>query len=72
MKYLGLIAVLAIVYVAYSRLASVAPSETATIQREMEPAAPVVQTHTSELKRPIGRTHEVLGQVKVRNESGEF
>jgi len=62
MKYIFLIAIVAIVYVVLFRHAPVAEVKQAVKQEDSG----------INLKRPIDRTHEVLDQVKKRNGDGEF
>jgi hypothetical protein len=84
MKYVFLLATVAVVYFFLVRKAPVAPVVAEITQQEaappttgprnppatVTPAAPAV--HTNSLKRPIDRTREVLNQVKQRNGGGEF
>ena len=75
MKYLWLIAAVAIVYFVLARQApvtavqqSISPSEVApwtTGSREVVPAK-------TAFKRPFDRTHEALHVVEKRNGTGEF
>ena len=77
MKYLFLLATVAIVYFVLARNTPVHSVKEAVIQSEVaplttgprEPAAPAA---TSSLKAPLDRTHAVLDQVKARNGTGEF
>ena len=77
MKYLFLLATVAIVYFVLARNSPVDSVKEAVIQTEVvplttgprEPAAPAA---TSALKAPLDRTHAVLEQVKARNGAGEF
>jgi hypothetical protein len=77
MRYLALLAVVAIVYFVLARRAPVADVKEAMAQTEVQPltrgpreVAPVPAT--SSIKRPLDRTHAVLDQVKARNGGGEF
>ena len=77
MKYLFLLAIIAIVYFVLARNTPVNSVKEAITQSEAaplttgprEPAAPAA---TSSLKAPLDRTHAVLEQVKQRNGAGEF
>ena len=77
MKYLFLLATVAIVYFVLARNTPVNSVKEAVAQSEVaplttgprEPAAPAT---TSALKAPLDRTHAVLEQVKARNGTGEF
>ena len=76
MKYLGLLVVLVIIYLVLARQSPVDEVKEAIAQTE---AAPLAQggrdpapSAGSTLKRPLDRTHEVLGKVKDRNGDGEF
>jgi hypothetical protein len=83
MKYVFLLATVAVVYFFLVRKVPLAPVVTEVTQQEAAPlatgprvapsaapTAPAVRTNS--LKRPIDRTHEVLNQVKQRNGQGEF
>ena len=77
MKYLFLLAAVAVVYLVLARNSPVAAVQEAVTASEAaplttgprEPAAPAA---TSSLKAPLDRTHAVLEQVKARNGAGEF
>ena len=77
MKYLFLLAAVAVVYFVLARNSPVAAVQEAVTASEAaplstgprEPAAPAA---TSALKAPLDRTHAVLEQVKQRNGAGEF
>ena len=77
MKYLFLLAAVAVVYFVLARNSPVAAVQEAVTASEAaplttgpsEPAAPAA---TSSLKAPLDRTHAVLEQVKARNGAGEF
>ena len=77
MKYLFLLATVAVVYFVLARNTPVSSVKEAITQSEAaplttgprEPAAPAA---TSSLKGPLDRTHAVLEQVKQRNGAGEF
>ncbi len=77
MKYLFLLATVAIVYFVLARNTAVNSVKEAVIQSDpaplttgpREPAAPAA---TNSLKAPLDRTHAVLEQVKQRNGAGEF
>jgi hypothetical protein len=75
MKYVAIIAVVAIVYFVLARHTPVAAVQQSISQSEVAPlttgsreAAPA----STSLKRPFDRTHEVLDQVQKRNGKGEF
>lgn len=76
MKYLAVLAVLAIVYLVLARQAPVADVTEAMAQADAVPLAQgareVAPAATSSAKRPIDRTNAVLQQVKERNGDGEF
>ena len=76
MKYLALLAALAVIYLVLARESPLDRVQEAVTQTE---AAPLTQGSrepalppTSALKRPIDRTHQVLDAVKARNGNGEF
>ena len=77
MKYLFLLAAVAVVYFVLARNSPVTAVTEAVTASEAaplttgprEPAAPAA---TSSLKAPLDRTHTVLEQVKARNGAGEF
>ena len=77
MKYLFLLAAVAVVYLVLARNSPVAAVQEAVTASEAaplttgprEPAAPAA---TGSLKAPLDRTHAVLEQVKARNGAGEF
>jgi hypothetical protein len=83
MKYVFLLATVAVAYFFIAHRVPVTPAVDEITQKEAAPlstgprdpaaaapAAPAVRTNS--LKRPIDRTREVLGQVKQRNGAGEF
>ena len=79
MKYIFLLATVAVVYFFLAHRVPVTPVVAEITQQEAVPlttgprnpsAVPAVRTNS--LKRPIDRTREVLGQVKQRNGTGEF
>ena len=84
MRYIGLLAVVAIIYITYSKM--VAPTEPTPAQKEdaalVKPldaanpdhpaAAATPAPHTDQLKAPLDRTREVLDQVKKQNSGGQF
>ena len=83
MKYVFLLATVAVIYFFLVRKAPVAPVVSAVTQQETvaltsgppggaTPAPGAAPAPTNALKRPIDRTREVLGQVKQRNGDGEF
>jgi hypothetical protein len=83
MKYVFLLATVAVVYFFLVHKAPVAPVVAEITQQEAVPlttgpnggsaAAPAAPAqHTNALKRPIDRTKDVLNQVKQRNGNGEF
>jgi hypothetical protein len=75
MKYVALLAAVAIAYFVLARHAPVVAVTEAVTQPEAapltqgprEPAAP-----SNPLKAPLDRTHAVLDQVRQRNGNGEF
>ena len=77
MKYLFLLAVVAVVYFVLARntpVSSVTEAITASEAAPLttgprEPAAPAA---TSALKAPLDRTHAALDQVRQRNGAAEF
>ena len=77
MKYLFLLATVAVVYFVLARNTRVRAVKEAITQSEAaplitgprEPAAPAA---ASSLKAPLDRTHAALEQVKARNGAGEF
>lgn len=76
MKIIALLIVVAGLYLYFSHQTPVAEvaqiatgQELALLTTGLKDAAPAP---TNALKRPIDRTHEVLGQVTKRNGAGEF
>ena len=76
MKYVFLLAAVAVIYFVLIRNAPVAPVVEAVTQNEVVPlttgARPAPPPASNFLKRPLDRTHAVLDQVKQRNGKGEF
>ena len=77
MKYLFLLATVAIVYFVLARNTPVNSVKEAMTQSEAAPLItgprdPAPPAATSSLKAPLDRTHAVLEQVKARNGAGEF
>ena len=83
MKYVFLLATVAVIYLVLAHRAPVDPVVAEITQQEAAPlttgprggpaaATAVPAVRTNSLKRPIDRTREVLGQVKQRNGNGEF
>ena len=77
MKYLFLLATVAVVYFILARNTPVHSVKEAVIQTEVVPLTtgprePAPPAATSSLKAPLDRTHAVLEQVKQRNGAGEF
>ncbi|MCE9610003.1 MAG: hypothetical protein K8R23_07315 [Chthoniobacter sp.] len=77
MKYLFLLAAIAVAYFVLARGTPVAPVAQAITASEAAPLtsgprAPAAPAGTNVLKSPIDRTHAVLEQVKPRNGDGEF
>ncbi len=77
MKYLVLLVSVAVIYLMFIRASpmaevskSMAAPELAPLTNAPSEAAPLPPTNA--LKRPIDRTHQVLGEVSKRNGSGEF
>jgi hypothetical protein len=76
MKYLALLAALAVIYYILARESPLDRVQEAVVQTE---ATPLTQgsrepapAATTAFKRPFDRTHEVLDAVKARNGNGEF
>ena len=76
MKIVVLLAAIAGIYLYFSHQTPVAEVAQTVTGQELAPltAGPKDATPapTNALKRPIDRTHEVLGQVAKRNGAGEF
>ena len=83
MKYVFLLATVAVIYFFWARQVPVTPVVAEITQQEAAPlttgprGGPATATatpaeRTNSLKRPIDRTREVLNQVKQRNGAGEF
>jgi hypothetical protein len=77
MRYLALLAVVAVIYFVLARRSPVtevkeAMAQTAEVQPLTQGSRDVVPAASNSLKRPIDRTHAVLDQVKTRNGGGEF
>lgn len=76
MKYLALLAAVAVIYFVLARRTPVTEVKEAMAQTEVQPLTQgpraVAAPATSALKRPLDRTHAVLDQVKARNGGGEF
>jgi len=77
MKYLFLLAAVAVVYFVLARntpVHSVTEAVTASdaIPLTTGPREPAPPAASSALKAPLDRTHAVLDQVKQRNGAGEF
>ena len=76
MKYIFLLAAVAVIYFFCVRAAPVAPVAEAVMQKEVAPLTTggraVPPPANTALKRPFDRTHAVLDQVKQRNGNGEF
>lgn len=76
MKYLAVLAIVAIVYVVLSRQTPVAQVTEAVAQTEVQPLTQggrdVAPAMSTALKRPLDRTNAVLQQVQDRNGAGEF
>jgi hypothetical protein len=85
MRFLGLVAVLAIIYYAYSKRVAPGPNSVDSAMTEFAQTAPATSTNvsqtaapqpsapaTSTVRRPIDTTRSVLEQVKKRNGNGEF
>ena len=76
MKIVALLAAIAGIYLYFSHHTPVAEVVQSVTGQELAPltAGPKDATPapTNALKRPIDRTHEVLGQVAKRNGAGEF
>ena len=76
MKYVLLLAAVAVIYFFLSREAPIARVAEAVTQKEAVPLTTggrdVPPPASNFLKRPLDRTHAVLDQAKQRNGSGEF
>jgi hypothetical protein len=77
MRFVAVLAVLAIVSLLLTRHSPVESAKDAVAQAEAvaptpAPAAPAAAPTPTALRRPIARTHAVLDQVKTRNGAGEF
>jgi hypothetical protein len=76
MKYVLILAAVAVIYFFLSREAPVAPVAEAVVQKEVAPLTTggrdVPPPASNFLKRPLDRTHAVLDQVKKGNGNGEF
>jgi hypothetical protein len=76
MRYVAILAVLAIVYFVLARHTPVTEVKEAMAQAEVQPLTQgpreVAAPATSSIKRPLDRTHAVLDQVKAGNGGGEF
>jgi hypothetical protein len=77
MKYVFLLAAVAVVYYFLSRSAPIAPVVKTVTAQEVAPLTtgprnPPPAASSTALKRPLDRTHAVLDQVKQRNGNGEF
>ncbi len=76
MRYLALLAVVAVIYFVLTRHAPVAEVKEAMAQTEVAPltqgSRDVAPVASSSIKRPLDRTNAVLQQVKTRNADGEF
>jgi hypothetical protein len=76
MKYLALLAAVAVIYFILARESPLDQVQEAVTQAE---AAPLTQgprdpapASSTALRRPLDRTHQVLETVKTRNGDGEF
>jgi hypothetical protein len=84
MRFLGLIAVLAIIYYAYSKRLGPGPDRVEGAMQEYSQTAPAQSANssksttakpapaTSNLRRPLDTTRNVLDQVKQRNGNHDF
>jgi hypothetical protein len=76
MKYLAVLAVLAVIYFVLLRASPVVQVKEAVAQTEMLPLAQgskeLKSKESTALRRPLDRTTEVLGQQKSLNGEGEF
>ena len=77
MKYLFLLAAVAVVYFVLARNTPVNSVKEAVIASEAAPLTtgprePAPPAATNALKAPLDRTHAVLDQAKARNGAGEF
>ena len=76
MKIIALLIAIAGIYFYCTRQTPVAEVARTATWQDIAPSAAAPQdaapAPTNALKRPIDRTHEVLGQVAKRNGAGEF
>ena len=76
MKTIPLLIAIAAIYLYTTRQTPVAEVAHAATGQDIAPSATAPKdpapAPTNALKRPIDRTHEVLGQVAKRNGAGEF
>jgi hypothetical protein len=79
MRYIGLLMVVAIIYIAYTHMAAPTPAKTEVTQamdagNPDHPAAPgaTPTPSTDSLKAPLDRTREVLDQVKKQKSQEQF
>jgi hypothetical protein len=77
MRFIAVLAVLAVIYLLLTRRSPVESAKEAAAQTEAiaptpRPAAPAAAPAPTALRRPVARTRDVLDQVKQRNGAGEF
>jgi hypothetical protein len=84
MRFLGLIAVLAIIYVTYTKRLATKPDSTSEAMKEYAQTAPPESApsqaaapsapapSSSNLRRPIDTTRSVLEKVKQRNKDSDL
>ncbi len=76
MKIIVVLVVIACLYLYFGRQTPVAEVAQTVTGQELAPLTTgpkdATPAPTNALKRPIDRTHEVLGQVGKRNGAGEF
>ena len=83
MRYIGLLAVVAIIYITYARMSAPTPAEKpdkTDITQPLDAANPdhppaadaTPSPQTDALKAPLDRTREVLDQVKKQKSADQF
>ena len=73
MRFIALLVVIGIVYVVFARHSPVDSATQAVAQAEAVAPTPAAAGPTpTALRRPIGRTKEVLSHLPERNGAGEF
>ncbi len=76
MRYLAILAIVAVIYLALAQKTPVTGVKEAMAQTEVQPltqgARDVAPAASASIKRPLDRTSAVLQQVEMRNGGGEF